>query len=119
MNQEVASLVDLLVVATREVSLEPQPGIVEVMVFDVLGKKWCFVDKYPIFGLEHCYFPSAALLRCQVIEVDIAKNQVLVSASNSYQIGDENSQTVEFWVRKNQLIAVSAQLQKIENLGAS
>jgi hypothetical protein len=102
----IRDLVDVLVVATREVSFEPQPGIVEVVVFDTYGKAWYFMDKYPIFGIKHGCFPSAGLMRCQVLKIDSSKKQVLVSTTNPYQICNENNQVAEFWVDKNQLATV-------------
>lgn len=37
------------VTATRWVSDEPIPGVVEVLLYDAWGKGWKFIDKAPMF----------------------------------------------------------------------
>ncbi|MEY4531004.1 MAG: hypothetical protein RLZZ156_1725 [Deinococcota bacterium] len=107
MNPPSVWIVNLLVVATRKVDSQPQPGIVEVTVFDAYGTQWQFIDKYPIFGL--CYeidtllFPRAALLPCQVLEVKPEQNLVLVGTANPYQIYSTNDEPAVFWVYEDQL----------------
>lgn len=44
--------------AVRWVSDEPFPGLIEVELADAAGKRWTFVDKYPMFDPESAFGPS-------------------------------------------------------------
>lgn len=44
--------------AVRWVSDEPFPGLIEVELVDAAGKRWTFVDKYPMFASEPAFGPS-------------------------------------------------------------
>jgi len=56
---------------TRRVDDESFPGIVECELVDASGQRHLFVDKIPIFSLDHLdsasVFPQPGVIRCDVI----------------------------------------------------
>ena len=92
--------------ATRWVSDEPFPGLVEVELTDGSGKAWTFVDKYPMFGpgddlRPDGRYPINLTLACTVI--DRTSNTVTISTAQPWGLESVNG-TYHFVMRPDQIV---------------
>jgi hypothetical protein len=98
------------VTATRWVSDEPIPGLVEVLLEDANGKVWQFVDKAPMFDeadllSRDSFYPVNLEIACTVLARHIRDGRPLVEISTATPWGLETIDgTYVFEVAASQLI---------------
>jgi hypothetical protein len=90
--------------ATRWVSDEPQPGLIEVQLIDADGRTWRFFDKPPVFAgganiSNTAEFPIAVAIPARII----AENDLVTVSTDPHGIqGEEGTST--FRVLPSQLV---------------
>ena len=99
----------LCVVVVRWVDDSPQPGLVEAQFDDAQGRRWSFLDKWPIFltELNDLEFPKNGVIRCEIIEGvsdSVGQSVVRISTDKPDGVWDAEQDQFMFEVFQNQLL---------------
>lgn len=102
---------ELIVVLTKFLGYDPQPGIVEAQIADFDGNVLNITDKVPMFSYTYPKsYPTTGRLRCQILEekfdADLGR-LLLISSEMPDHISDSKGEYLLIWVLAEQVIEVS------------
>lgn len=94
----------------RYVSDEPQPGIVECEFFDAHGRRWSFIEKTAIVGVDYLdgqtSYPQPGIIACEIVSLHRdsgGRETVLVDTERPWGVESVNG-TTRFEVSRSSLV---------------